>query len=162
MGLFLIIIKIQTEYTQIDAHQVVFEKNLPILDEEQPFNELFQEELVLEIIDPNSLQQNEKEKLRLICQKFLLAKNCLISDNQVVVWSDNHILYANLDNIAEGLPEVPIYLNLSDFQLCEVASIKADDIMEIEEGFESDFSSREEYIDSIFARDVNYNYNEGD
>ena len=41
MGLFLIIIKTQTEYTQIDAHQVVFEKNLPILDEEQPFNELF-------------------------------------------------------------------------------------------------------------------------
>ena len=34
--------------------------------------------------------------------------------------------------------------------------------MEIEEGFESDFSSREEYIDSVFARDVNYNYNEGD
>ena len=126
MGLFLIIIKTQTEYTlegisqkgdftQIDAHQVVFEKNRPIFDEEQPFNELFEQELVLYKMDPNFPYQNEKEKLRLICQKFLLAKNCLISDNQVVVWSDNHILYANLDNIASGLPKLPIYLNLSDF-----------------------------------------------
>jgi hypothetical protein len=30
--------------------------------------------------------------------------------------------------------------------------------MEIEEGLQTDLSSREEYIDSIFARDVKYNY----